>query len=128
MAALTGADRRHLRALGNPLKPVVQIGEAGLSDGLLHAAEAALRDHELIKVRMASTDRAERRETAAKIAVATGSELVGMIGRVALFYRTAEEPERRRIRLPSADRPGRGAPGGAAGADAGRRTRPPHGR
>ena len=102
MAALTGADRRHLRGLANPLKPIVRIGEAGLTDNVVGATDSALRDHELIKVRMASADRSERRELAAKIAVATGSEIAGVIGRVAIFYRAADEPDQRKIRLPSA--------------------------
>ena len=31
-APLTGAQRKHLRGLANPLKALVQVGEAGLSD------------------------------------------------------------------------------------------------
>jgi RNA-binding protein len=102
VAALTGADRRHLRGLANPLKPIVQVGEAGFTDGVVQAADAALRDHELIKVRIASTDRAERRELAARIAVATDSTLAGTVGRVAILYRAAKNPDDRRILLPSA--------------------------
>jgi RNA-binding protein len=83
-----------------------------LTDNVLEAADSALRIHELIKVRMASTDRRERRELAAKIAVATHSELAGVIGRVAIFYRAAEDPDQRKIRLPSA---GTGGPGSIRG-------------
>ena len=54
MGALRGSDRRHLRGLANPIKAVVQIGEAGLTEGVLAAVDRALRDHELIKVRIAA--------------------------------------------------------------------------
>ena len=100
MKTLKGSDRRHLRGLANPLKAVVQVGEAGFTPGVAAAVERALRDHELIKVRIAA-DREERREIAEQIASASQSELAGLIGRVAIFYRAASDPEDRKIRLPS---------------------------
>jgi RNA-binding protein len=101
VAVLRGSDRRHLRALANPMKAVVQVGEAGLGEGVLAAVDRALRDHELVKVRIAA-DREERRDIAARIAQGTGSELAGLVGRVAIFYRPAANPEDREICLPSA--------------------------
>jgi len=101
VGALKGSDRRHLRGLANPLKAVVQVGEAGFTPGVAAATERALRDHELIKVRIAA-DRDERRAIAERIADDTGSELAGMIGHVAILYRAARDPEDRKIRLPSA--------------------------
>jgi len=97
---LTGADRRHLRSLANPKKAVVQVGEAGLTEGVVAATDAALGDHELIKVRFAA-DRNERRELAATLAARTHSTLAGLVGRVAILYRPASDPEKRKIRLPS---------------------------
>ncbi len=101
MGALKGSDRRHLRGLANPLKALVQVGDAGVTEGVLAAVDSALRDHELIKVRIAA-DREERREIAARIAAAAGCELAGTIGRVAIFYRPADDPADRKIQLPSA--------------------------
>ena len=100
MSALKGSDRRRLRGLANPLKAVVEIGEAGLTPGVVAAVDGALRDHELIKVRIAA-DREERRAIAAQVAEATSSELAGLIGRVAILYRAASDPANRKIRLPS---------------------------
>ena len=101
MGALKGSDRRHLRGLANPLKTIVQVGEAGFTAGVVAATEHALQDHELIKVRI-TADREARREIAEQIESGTGSELVGLIGRVAIFYRAANDPENRKIRLASA--------------------------
>jgi len=100
VSALKGSDRRHLRGLANPLKAVVQIGEAGPTPGVVAAVDGALQDHELIKVRIAA-DRGERRAIAAQLADATSSELAGTIGHVAILYRAAPDPEDRKIRLPS---------------------------
>jgi len=97
---LTGADRRYLRGLANPRKVVVQVGESGVSDAVVAAVAAALRDHELIKVRIAG-DRDERRSVAESLAVEAKCELAGLIGGVAIFYRPADVPEERTIQLPS---------------------------
>jgi RNA-binding protein len=102
VGALRGSDRRLLRGLANPIKAVVQVGEAGLVEGVLSAVDRALWDHELVKVRIAA-DREERRDIAARIAEATRSELAGLVGRVAIFYRPAADPEDRKIRLPSSN-------------------------
>jgi RNA-binding protein len=100
---LTGSDRRHLRSLGHALDPVVQIGAAGVTPGVIAALDRALSDHELVKVRIAH-ERDERRAIADELAKETRSAVVGLIGHVALLYRPAREPERRHIALPSARR------------------------
>jgi len=100
MGALKGSDRRHLRGLANPLKAIVRVGEAGFTAGVVAATQHALQDHELIKVRI-SADREQRREIAEQIASETDSELAGLIGHVAIIYRAANDPEDRKIQLPS---------------------------
>jgi RNA-binding protein len=102
--ALTGGDRRHLRRLAHALDPVVQIGAAGVTPGVLAALDRALADHELVKVRIAR-ERDERGRIAGEIAEQTRSAVAGLVGHVAVLYRAAAEPERRRIALPSASRP-----------------------
>ena len=97
---LTGSDRRHLRRLAHALDPVVQIGAAGVTPGVIAALDAALGDHELVKVRIAR-ERDERAEIADAIAQETGSAVAGRVGHVAVLYRPARDPDRRRIRLPS---------------------------
>ena len=83
-APLNGKQRRGLRALGHHLKPVLQIGAQGVSEQLVEATVAALRDHELIKVKIVEGDRHALSEA---LAAATGSELAQLIGRVALLFR-----------------------------------------
>lgn len=101
--ALTGADRRHLRRLAHGLDPVVQIGAAGVTESVRAAVDRALIDHELVKLRIAA-EREERRAMADALARATRSAVAGMVGRTAVLYRPARDPERRRIALPSAPR------------------------
>lgn len=84
---LTDRQKRYLAGRAHPLKPVVQIGSAGLTESVARETERALGDHELIKVRMRAADRAARNAALAELAARTGSALVSRIGHVAVLYR-----------------------------------------
>lgn len=86
---LTERQRRHLRRLGHALKPVIQIGDAGLTDPVAEETERALRDHELIKVKVRGADRDARDRMLESLASRTGSAIVQRIGHVAVLYRPA---------------------------------------
>ena len=90
--ALTSKQRKFLKQQAHPLKPVVLIGDAGLTDAVVAAAEEAIAHHELIKVRFQQGDREERRAATEALAERLGAEPVQAIGRVTIFYRPAEEP------------------------------------
>lgn len=85
-APLNGRQRRQLRALGHHLKVVVQIGAQGVTDEVVAATESALRDHELIKVKIGDGP-ADRHEASAALATATKAELAQLLGRTALLFR-----------------------------------------
>jgi RNA-binding protein len=91
---------RHLRGLAHALKPVIRLGNAGLTDAVVAEAARALNDHELIKVKAPGGDRAARDALFEALAARTGSALVQRIGNVASLYRA--HPERPRILLPDA--------------------------
>ncbi|HET7758069.1 MAG TPA: YhbY family RNA-binding protein [Steroidobacteraceae bacterium] len=85
--ALSERQRRHLRRLAHALKPVVRLGNAGLTEAVVLEAARALRDHELIKVKTPGGDRAAREELLRGLAARTGSALVQRVGNVAVLYR-----------------------------------------
>lgn len=91
-------QRRHLRGLAHALKPVIQVGNAGVTDAVVAETSRALHDHELIKVRLPGGDRDARDAALAGLAGRTGSALVTRIGHVAVLYRP--RPELPRILLP----------------------------
>lgn len=98
--ALSGKQRRHLRALAHPLDPVVRIGHGGLSAGVLREIDRALEAHELVKVKVSGDCEQEAPELAPEIARETRSELAQIIGRTLVLYRRrAKDPK---IALPSA--------------------------
>jgi len=93
---LAGFQRRALRALANPLKAVVQVGEAGLSAGLMRALDSALDQHELVKVRM--REPADKKAAAAELAERSGAALCGLVGHTVILYRP--NPDEPIIELP----------------------------
>jgi RNA-binding protein len=94
------AQKRYLRGLGHKLKPVILVGDAGLSEPLLAEYESTLAHHELIKVRVRAADRRERDTIIARLCEAGAATLIQRIGNVALVYR--HNPERPTIVLPDA--------------------------
>lgn len=90
MTELNGRQRRKLKSLAHYLKPVVQIGQKGLTEALIKAVDRALSDHELIKVKFVDF-KEEKHELAEEVAGGTGAALVDVIGNIAILYR--ENPE-----------------------------------
>ena len=97
---LTERQRRHLKGLAHSLKPIVRLGNAGLTDAVALETERALHDHELIKVKAPGGDREARDALFAALASRTHSALVQRIGNVAVLYRA--RPDRARIVIPDA--------------------------
>ena len=97
MTKLNGKQRRHLRALGHPLEPVVQIGKEGLTAGVAKALDSALETHELVKVKIGSSAPDERHQAGETLAKRTKSELVQVLGKVILLYR--RHPHEPKIRF-----------------------------
>ena len=96
---LTESQKKYLRGLGHQLKPLVMVGDAGLSDAVLAEFEGTLDHHELIKVRVKVGDREERDRIIISLCDSAGAELVQRIGNTALLYR--ENPEKKKIVLPN---------------------------
>ncbi len=90
---LTESQRKHLRRLGHALKPVVMIGNAGLTDSVATEIDAALEHHELIKIRVRVGDRTARDQVMNGVAKRLHAALIQRIGNMALLYRPAEEPK-----------------------------------
>jgi RNA-binding protein len=88
---LSEKQKKHLRRLAHPLNPIVMLGNAGLTDGVVNELDRALHDHELVKVSARVGDRAARDEALTELAGRTRAELVQRIGHVGVFYRRRAE-------------------------------------
>ena len=85
--ALTEKTKHDLRGRGHTLKPVVSIGNAGLSKAVLREIELSLEHHELMKIKVGGAERDERKQVIARICDRFDAELVQAIGHIALIYR-----------------------------------------
>jgi putative YhbY family RNA-binding protein len=92
---LTAAERRALRARAHHLRPVVMIGDAGLTPEVTREIDVNLKSHELIKIRAMAEGRDARDALAAAICEATGAQAVQHIGKILVVYRPKPPEERK---------------------------------
>jgi RNA-binding protein len=97
--ALSEAQKKYLRGLGHRLKPLIMVGDAGLTDSVLAEFESTLAHHELLKVRVRADDRQSRDAIIASLCGAGSAELVQRVGNIALLYR--ENPDKKTIVMPN---------------------------
>jgi RNA-binding protein len=88
--SLSSKATRYLRGLAHHLKPVILVGDKGLSAAVVHAACEALEHHELIKCKVAG-DRDDVKEAADSLVIGTGGALVQIIGKTIVLYKAREE-------------------------------------
>lgn len=101
MDRLSSKQRAHLRALANRLKPVVHIGQGGITDATLGSVAEAFNTRELLKVKVQEGASESPREVAEGIAAALeGVHPVQTIGRTVVLYR--RHPDHPEITLPKA--------------------------
>ncbi|MBS0192777.1 MAG: ribosome assembly RNA-binding protein YhbY [Proteobacteria bacterium] len=84
---LTAAQNRYLRSLAHALKPVIMVGDKGVTPAMLAELASALEHHELLKVKLAAPDREERDAWVAALVEASGAALVQRVGHVATVFR-----------------------------------------
>lgn len=94
---LSNKQKKHLKGLAHPLKPVVLLGQNGLTEGVLAEIENALNFHELIKVKVATDDREMKQLIVDAIVRETEAINVAKIGHIVVLYRQSEE---KKIDLP----------------------------
>jgi len=80
-----------LRSRAHHLKPIVKIGERGITENVLAELDQALTHHELLKVSIAALERSTVAEIATALCQASQAELVQIIGKTAILYRPTEK-------------------------------------
>ena len=98
MIELSSKQRKYLEKEAHDLQPVVIVGGAGLTDGVISMADKALADHELIKIKF-NEYKDEVKELTAQICESCNATLVRIIGFPAILFREAEEPEDRKFKF-----------------------------
>jgi len=94
---LSNKQIQHLKTLAHPLKPVVLLGNNGLTEAVIAEIDYALNHHELIKVKIPTEDRDTKGLIVEAICRETKAAKVQVIGKTLIIFRPSEE---QKIRLP----------------------------
>lgn len=94
---ITTKQKQYLKGLAHPLKPIVMLGNNGLTEGVLAEIEQALEHHELIKVKISTEDRESKLLIVNAIIRETSAFEVQVIGKTLVLYRPSKD---KRISLP----------------------------
>lgn len=68
------------------LDPMLKVGKAGLSEGFIKSVDAALTQHELVKIKFADF-KEQKKELAPLLAEKTSSHLIMRVGNVMVLHR-----------------------------------------
>ncbi|MFT5924045.1 MAG: RNA-binding protein [Paraglaciecola sp.] len=94
---LSNKQKQYLKGLAHSLKPVVQLGNNGLTEGVLAEIDGAIKHHELIKVKIPTDDKEEKTLIMDAIVRETGAAKIHAIGHVLVLYKPSDD---RKIALP----------------------------
>jgi len=91
--SLNRGQIKYLKGICHHIKPVVMLGNKGLTETVMAEIETALEQHELIKLKLRGS-REQREQWLASIASESKAELVLKIGQVAcVFRRNKDQPK-----------------------------------
>ncbi|MGB1261603.1 MAG: ribosome assembly RNA-binding protein YhbY [Cognaticolwellia sp.] len=88
---------QYLKGLAHSLKPVVLLGNNGLTEAVVAEIDFALNHHELIKVKIPTEDRETKALIVEAICRETNATKVQVIGKTLIIFRTSEE---KKVRIP----------------------------
>ena len=98
---LQSFQKKYLRGLAHDLKPLVFVGQKGVTQTLLEAVNQALLDHELIKIKFNDFKYKDQKQgILTEIETRTASSAAGLIGHTAIIFRRHPDPEKRKVVLP----------------------------
>ena len=86
---------KQMKTRAHELKPVIMIGQAGLTEAVLKEIELALDTHELIKIKIRA-EREQRKQLQQQICIETSAEPIQSIGQVLVIYRKKPEPAKKK--------------------------------
>lgn len=90
MLSLSITQRLELKGRAHALKPVVVIGNAGLTPAVLDEIERSLKSHDLMKIRVMNDDRDVRETMLQEICETLKAAPVQHIGKILVVFRPLE--------------------------------------
>jgi RNA-binding protein len=84
---ITSTTKQALKAQAHHLKPVILVGNKGLTPAVVNETDVALTAHELIKVKINGAEKVDRIQMTTDLCQQLKAELVQLIGNTAIIYR-----------------------------------------
>jgi RNA-binding protein len=101
MKELKNFQKKYLKGLAHNLKPVVFLGQNGVSMNFIESVNQALEKHELIKIKFVDYKEKEfKSQISETIINETKAFFVGLIGHTLILYRQSSNEKNRKIKLP----------------------------
>jgi RNA-binding protein len=89
-------QRQALKGQAHALKPIVLLGEKGLTDAVLAEINSALETHELIKVKIGGGEKEEKQAVIDEICEFLRCEFVQLIGGIVILYRKSLNKDKKK--------------------------------
>ena len=83
---LNNPQLRKFKTAAQHLEPMLKVGKAGLSEGFVQSVNAALAQHDLVKIKFVEF-KEQKKELAPKLAEQTASHLIMRVGNVMVLHR-----------------------------------------
>tara|TARA_B100001250_G_scaffold175057_1_gene150524 strand:+ start:438 stop:782 length:345 start_codon:yes stop_codon:yes gene_type:complete len=92
---ISNSKKKHYRSIGHNLKPIVTIAQKGITENIKKELNRALTEHELVKIKLLTSDRSKKKKLSSEICSELGAECIQSIGHIVLLYRMAKKPDAR---------------------------------
>ncbi|WP_028486893.1 ribosome assembly RNA-binding protein YhbY [Thiomicrorhabdus chilensis] len=86
-------QKKYLRGIAHGLNPMIIIGANGVTESLMAELDSTLSHHEILKIKIASAEREDRKTIIDHVIQETGALLVQSIGKIFVIYRQNEETQ-----------------------------------
>ena len=88
-------QKKQYRAIGHNLKPVVTVAQKGFTENIRKEIDRALTEHELVKIKLLTSERAGKKKLSNEICLDLHAECIQSVGNIILLYRAAKNPDNR---------------------------------
>ena len=91
----SNTKKKHYRSIGHKLKPVVTVAQKGFTENIRKEIDRALTEHELVKVKLLTSERSGKKKLSNEICLDLHAECIQSVGNIILLYRAAKKPDNR---------------------------------
>jgi len=85
--SISSSTKKKYRQIGHHLRPIVTVGNPGITSGVIEEMQRALHDHELIKIKLNIEKKSERAREVKNLSTALDAHFIQLIGKNALLYK-----------------------------------------